>query len=292
MGSRASSKSVRSPRREADAARAIDTDPASKKSAPKRAKRKEPRIRPVPAVSRALAILRLLDRAAAPMGVKAIAEELGLVSSTCLHILRVLVAEELVSVDPDSKRYELGVGMLALTRNLMSKASFASLAQPALARISKKHGVTALSVDIRGPKNMTVVGLARAPTPFSLHVEVGSRFPSMTSATGRCIAAFGEFSTAALKDRFRSARWHRAPSFKQWLEEVEEVRRSGVAMDRGNYIAGITVLAVPVFGAAAALMYTLVCIGVSDQMDGERTAQIVRDMKQEAESISQLLVRG
>ncbi|MGE3773981.1 MAG: IclR family transcriptional regulator [Gammaproteobacteria bacterium] len=263
-----------------------------KKSAPARARRKEPRIRPVPAVSRALAILRLLDGAPAPMGVKSIADELGLVSSTCLHILRVLVAEELVNVDPASKRYELGAGMLALTRNLMGKATFASMSQPALVRLSRKHGVTALSVDTRGPKSMTVVGLARAPTPFSLHVEVGSRFPSMTSATGRCIAAFGAFSTAQLKDRFRSARWHRAPSFKQWLDEVEEVRRSRVALDRGNYIAGITVLAVPVFGAADTLLYTLVCIGVSDQMDSGRTAQLVHDMKQAAASISHLLVRG
>ncbi len=244
----------------------------------------------MPAVARACAILRLLDNASAPMGVKAIADELGLVSSTCLHILRALVAEELVSVDPDSKRYELGVGLLAIARNLLGKASFASLAQPALARISKKHGVTALSVDTRGPKYMTVVGLARALTPFSLHVEVGSRFPAMTSATGRCTAAFGKLSAAELRDRFRSARWHKAPAFNQWLKEVEEVRRSGVAMDRGNYIAGITVVAVPVFGAADSLLYTLVCIGVSDQLDSARRTQLVNDMKREAGYLSRLFV--
>ena len=55
-------------------------------------------VRAVPAVSRAIAILRLLGRTRAPMSGKAIAEALGLVPSTALHILRVLVAEELVKV--------------------------------------------------------------------------------------------------------------------------------------------------------------------------------------------------
>ena len=46
----------------------------------------------VSAVSRAVAILRALGRSAEPMGVKALADQLELVPSTCLHILRVLVA--------------------------------------------------------------------------------------------------------------------------------------------------------------------------------------------------------
>ena len=37
------------------------------------------------------------------MGVKAIAQALDLVPSTCLHILRALVSEQLVKVDPATK---------------------------------------------------------------------------------------------------------------------------------------------------------------------------------------------
>ena len=73
-----------------------------------------PRVRPVPAVTRAIAILRLLGRSRTPIGVKAIAQALDLVPSTCLHILRALVSEQLVKVDPATKRYSLGTGMLPL----------------------------------------------------------------------------------------------------------------------------------------------------------------------------------
>ena len=76
-------------------------------------------VRAVPAVTRAAAILRLLGRHRAPMGVKAIADALGLVPSTALHILRALVAEELVRVDPLTKQYTLGPGLLSLARTTL-----------------------------------------------------------------------------------------------------------------------------------------------------------------------------
>jgi DNA-binding IclR family transcriptional regulator len=52
-----------------------------------------------PAISRAAAVLRLLGKSDVPLGVQVIARELGLVPSTCLHVLRALVAEEFVSFD-------------------------------------------------------------------------------------------------------------------------------------------------------------------------------------------------
>jgi DNA-binding IclR family transcriptional regulator len=68
------------------------------------------RIRRVPAVNRAVQILRYLAQHQDPIGVNQLAAELGLVPSTCLHILRVLVDEGLVAADT-SKRYRMGVGI-------------------------------------------------------------------------------------------------------------------------------------------------------------------------------------
>lgn len=80
-----------------------------------------PRIRPVPAITRGVAILRLLSRSREPLGVHAIARELGLVPSTCLHIVRALAAEGLLVMDVATKRYTLDAGVLALARNLLRR---------------------------------------------------------------------------------------------------------------------------------------------------------------------------
>ena len=69
-----------------------------------------------PAISRAVAVLRLLGSAAEPWGMQAIARELGMVPSTCHYVLRALLAEELISFDPITKRYAAEVGVFVPSR--------------------------------------------------------------------------------------------------------------------------------------------------------------------------------
>ena len=107
-----------------------------------------PRVRAVPAVTRAIAMLRLLSHNRAPMSLKSIAEELGLVPITALHIARALVTERLLQVDPQTKRYRLGVGMLPLARAVLENSDFPSLVRPKLDALSGHYGVTAIGVEL------------------------------------------------------------------------------------------------------------------------------------------------
>src|SRR5262245_6080923 len=109
-----------------------------------------------PAISRAAAVLRLLGKTDASLGVQSIARELGLVPSTCLHVLRALVAEELVSFDPLSKRYSLEAGVLTLARDWLRRDRFNALAQPLLDRIGQAFDVTVLGVHIVGLDHIIV----------------------------------------------------------------------------------------------------------------------------------------
>jgi DNA-binding IclR family transcriptional regulator len=242
----------------------------------------------VPAVSRSIAILRLLGRSPEPMGVKAIAQALGMVTSTCLHILRVLVDEELVKVDA-TKRYSLGVGMLSLARSVIESNSFPAAVQPVLDRLSTQWGVTAIGVEIGGLDHMVVLALSRSKIPFRLHVDVGSRFPTLISATGRLVAAYSSQPWEEIERRFGSLRWQDPPDIGAWRKDVEAVRKKGYAIDRGNYIGGVTVIAVPVFNARNELTHTLVAAGVADQLDNARCVAIAKDMQAEAGQLSALL---
>jgi DNA-binding IclR family transcriptional regulator len=244
-------------------------------------------VRAVPAVSRAIAILRLLGRSRAPMGVKAIAEALELVPSTALHILRVLVAEELVKVDA-SKQYTLGMGTLVLARASLESDDFPTRVQPHLDALSRRYGVTAIGVELPNLRHMIVVALARSQAPVRLHVDVGSRFPALISATGRCVAAFGDHSPAELEKRFTALRWNKPPSWAAWRREVETARRQGFSIDRGDYIAGVTIVAVPVLNARGTLSHTIVSVGISGQLDRPRSVELAHDMQKAARLVEGL----
>lgn len=215
-----------------------------------------------PAIARAAAILRLLGKADTPLGLQSIARELGLVPSTCLYTLRALVAEEFVAFEPDTKRYSLEAGVLTLARHWLRRNQFTDVAQPALDRISQAFDLTTLGVHIVGLDHIIVVAAAQSGNNFQLSAQIGSRFPALISATGRCIAAFGDHSEEELESRFRTLRWDDPPSYDDWLAQVRQTREQGFAVDPGNYISGVTVVAVPVWKSRAQLSHALVALGI------------------------------
>jgi DNA-binding IclR family transcriptional regulator len=222
------------------------------------------------------------------MGVKAIAQALDLVTSTCLHILRVLVDEDLVQVDA-TKRYSLGVGMLALARSVIESNRFPAAVQPALDRLSLQWSVTAIGVQIGSLEHMVVLALSQSKIPFRLHVDVGSRFPTLISATGRLVAAYSDQPWTEIERRFRALRWQNAPDLdtgaassrpcaKRLCDRPRQLhqRRHGAGgsdlqrAQRGQVHAGRG--------------------RVADQLDSKRCVAIAKDMRAEADRVTALLV--
>lgn len=215
-----------------------------------------------PAISRAAAVLRLLGKSESPLGVHAIARELGLVPSTCLYVLRALVAEEFVAFEQDTKRYSLEAGILTLAHHWLRRNRFNDLVQPVLDRISHASDVTMLGVHIVGLDHIVVVAISQSGQSLQLSTQIGSRFPALISATGRCIAAFGDHSQAELESRFTTLRWDDPPTFEEWKAQVAQTRAHGFAVDPGNYISGATVVAAPVWKTRGKLSHALVAIGI------------------------------
>ena len=203
--------------------------------------------KPVAAVSRAAAILRYLGRSGAPAGVNAIARELDLVPSTCLHILRTLTHENLTAFDVGTKRYRLGPALLGLSRDMLAQNDFARDTQPLIDDLAGRQGVTLTATELDNAGHMVVIALARASVALSIHVTVGSRFPALISASGRCYAALSGWTREELRDRFSPLKWQNAPRFGDWLKEVDAARQDGYAIDRGAYIRGVLIAAAPVF---------------------------------------------
>lgn len=239
-----------------------------------------------PAVTRAIAILRLLGKTETALGVSAIAGKLGMVPSSCLHILRVLVAEELVKVDPATKQYRLDAGILTLARSVLRPSNFARLVQPALDRMSAAWRVTAVAVRVLSLEHIVVVAIADSRLPVRIHVELGSRFPALMSASGRCLAAFSNYSGQEIEDRFRKVRWHNPPTLNAWRADVRAARRNYYSVDEGRYLSGVMVVAAPVLDATRCMTHAVVALGVSEQIAQTGVGTIAEQLREIAESFS------
>jgi DNA-binding IclR family transcriptional regulator len=239
----------------------------------------------VPAVTRAAAMLRLLSTSPIPLGVNQIARELDVIPSTCLHILRALAAEGLVAVDPITKRYRLGLQVVTLAKAAL-RESIGERAQPYLDELVRKYGVTAIAVSASGPDHYVVTALSHASSAIRLHVDLGSRFPALISATGRCVAAYSNIPRSQLKAQFERLRWHDAPSFEQWEAEVAEVRARGYAIDNGNYISGVSIIAAPVLGEDGYFRHGIVSVSIRDSLQDLNLEALADDVKMSADSLS------
>ncbi len=239
-----------------------------------------------PAISRAAAVLRLLGKSDAPLGVQAIARELGLVPSTCLYVLRALVAEELVAFDIDTKRYALEAGVLSLARHWLRRNRFSDMVQPVLNRIGETFGATILGVQIVGLEHIIVVAVSQSGHEIQLSAQVGSRFPALISATGRCVAAFGGHAESELEARFRTLRWDRPPTLDEWKLQVAQTQRQGFAVDAGQYISGVTLVAAPVWKTRGRLTHALVAIGITSVMTRTGTPALQKTLLMAARKLS------
>lgn len=248
-------------------------------------------IRQVPAVTRAAAILRLLSRNDTPLGVHPIARTLGLVPSTCLHILRALVAEELVYFDPDTKRYGLSSGIVALARGMLRHDRFNNLIQPQLDELAHRYGVTAIGVEYGGLDRFVVIAISRPGRALQLQVDVGSSYPALISASGRCFAAFGGHPWRELERRFKMLRWDNPPTLAQWRSDIEATRSAGYAVDEGAYIAGVTIVAAPVMRRGR-VSHALVTVGVSEQVRRIGVTALGEELRARAAELSQRLETG
>lgn len=238
-----------------------------------------------PAVTRAVAILKLLAGRGEPMGVNAVARELGVAPSSCLHILRALAEDGLVQADPRTKQYSLGLGLLTLAHDMLGRNHFAALVQPELERIARDYGATATAVELDSRERMVVVAVAQAPTIVQIQVGVGSRFPAFISATGRCVASRAGLNRAQLRQRFSALKWHAAPAFDAWLAEIEAAGRDGYAVDRGNYIGGITIVA-SLVGEDGPAERAISIVAVSEQLGDKRLVALEGDTREAARRVT------
>jgi DNA-binding IclR family transcriptional regulator len=86
-------------------------------------------------------------------------------------------------------------------------------------------------------------------------------------------------------------RWDRPPGLRTWRAEVAAARRDGYSVDQGNYIRGVTVVAVPVL-TAGAMSHGLVTVGVSEQVAEIGAARIAADLRRAAAEVSTRLGAG
>lgn len=202
----------------------------------------------VQSLGRAFAILEEVARHREGIALADLSRLVGLHNSTTFHLAKTMVALGYIRQERELKRYRVGRPLFVLAASALDEIEMVNLAIPVLEELSRQTGESS-HFAIRTGDTIVVIARTAGPGAYQLADRVGVTRPAHCTAVGKAILASLQPDQL---ERFIN-RVGLKPSTKKsiseksvLMREIEEVRRTGVAMDDGEFNLEVRCVAVPV----------------------------------------------
>jgi len=202
-----------------------------------------------PAVDRALDIMEFMAVHPQPFGATELARQLRLPLNSVFRILKRLTEREYTRQDPQSGGYQLSTRVFTLGMSLYTRFELRRSARPHLERLCRETEETC-QLQVPQGDRMLVMDTVSPETEFYLRVVPGSLVHYHPNAYGKAVLAFMEAADVQtiLPDRLPAMTRNTILLRSELMEQLTEVRRTGLAYDNEEYTAGIVCIGAPVFG--------------------------------------------
>jgi DNA-binding IclR family transcriptional regulator len=240
---------------------------------------------PVPSVSHAISILRLLGRGGEAMGVTAIARALDLSPSSAFNLVRTLVAEGLVDFDTSAKTYRIGLGSIDFARMALRGDTMVAAVRPTMERLAERHDAAIGLWRAADSGRLLLLALAESEAATRIHMAVGQRQPTGAGSTGRALLAARGADDAALRAAHAGVRWPVELDADSYISQVREAARLGYGVDDQWLNPGIVTVAAVIPETGGLPRYCLSASLFAGRHDGAQVAAIGRDIAAEANAI-------
>lgn len=238
----------------------------------------------VPAVQNATRILRFLAARGRPIGATLLARELEMNVSSAFNILRTLTHEGLVSFDPASKNYRLGMGIMEYAAPLMG-ANPTDLIRPMLNEIAQQHEVMIALWQITQTDRIVLIDRFTTERVVQAVIARNSRLPVFGGGVGRVYAAAMNLTKEQTRIGYETVRWQSAPGFDAYWQDVEVARETGTAFDYGGLFRGLEIVAALARDAGGIPRIGMSSITIAGQQDKESLAAVAVSLKSAADQI-------
>ncbi|MEW5724541.1 MAG: helix-turn-helix domain-containing protein [Thermodesulfobacteriota bacterium] len=237
----------------------------------------------VPALARAYRLMAALVGSPWPLGVSELARDLDLSKSTVHGLVHALIELGFLERDgQDERKVKPAAAVISLWREALLKGSLRRAAGPLLAAFSDRQSLTALA-GVFLPGRVLIIEAVLAPG-ISVAAYPGQLVPAWAGALGKLLLSTRPPRRAkALAGRMAA----RGPlDEKTYLAEVDQVRVTGVALDREEYIEGVRALAAAVVPAGPLDPLGAVwTVGLAPSLGDARMEALVPELRSLAEEV-------
>jgi DNA-binding IclR family transcriptional regulator len=239
------------------------------------------------------ALLQALVTFGSPMMLKDLAGAAGMPPAKAHRYLVSFIRLGLAQQDPVSGRYALGGFALQMGLAALGRLDAVRIASGILPELAPRLGTT-VAVAVWGNKGATIVRWEDSRDIVTVNVRAGGVMPLLTSATGRCFAAWLPPGATALMiqaelDANSPGRRAAPRSLAAVSRLLAPVRRAGLARAEGSLIPGINALSAPVFDHRGAMILALTALGYAGTFDCSDDGPVARDLRAVAKTLSHQL---
>ncbi|MDH2894991.1 IclR family transcriptional regulator [Rahnella variigena] len=205
-----------------------------------------------------------------------VVENLKLPKSTVSRLLMTMETQGLLERDPDSRLYQIGKLLLAVSSHYLS-APLVDLASPYMTQLSQHTQCTGYISMLEG-RDIMVMRMFPGRTYLQVVTPAGSLLPSHETAIGRAILS--RYSDEEVRQRFSGhyeAHSVNAPkSLDVLLSRLAEVRLTGVSFANNETLLGISTLATSIFNKHRNELVGL-CLSFPSPAQGKELPEGIRE---------------
>lgn len=245
-------------------------------------------------IQRAARLLReLAARNRQGMRLIDIAQSSGLQRPTVHRMLKCLAAENLVSQDPQSRRYYLGPLVFELGITAGPRFNIRDLCSDALDRVAAETGDTVFLIIRSGDDSLCVDRREGAFPIKTFTVDVGVRRPLGVGAGGLAIlTALPDEEIDATIERIAS----RLPAYGRLTAPelqalVKRARKIGYVLNDVRTLSGVTAIGVPILDANARPIAAMSVSAINARMTATRQRELAELLRREIRVIEKQLAR-
>ena len=247
----------------------------------------------IQSVERAVSALQVFFEEGTLLSVTELVVKTSLAPATVHRLLSTLVKTGWLEQDPKSARYELSVKMLGSAAMVLASSPLLHHGRHFLSGISETTGLNSyLAVLIGRGSVLLAQGHGKAGSASDPKFQVGKTLPFHATASGKLFLAFlPERERRQLLTRqgeLRKITSNTIVEPQRLEDELEAVRRTGYAVDRGELYEGYRNIAVPVRKAAGDVVAALCCGGWLNQLPEDFEDFLLREMIPAAEEFSRV----
>lgn len=210
-------------------------------------------------VGKALDVLDLVARQGGPVRFSDLLAQSDYPKATLYRLLQTLTHQGMLTLDPDTGAYALGVRLVRLAHAAWAQSSLAPIARPYLDELARETGET-IHLAQMDLGQVLYVDKRNAAKPVEMFAQAGKVGPAYCTGVGKAMLAWlpPEALEAALaRQSFHRFTPHTLASREALLDELEAIRQRGHAWDREEHEAGIICCAVPIRSRAGRVMGAL-----------------------------------